>query len=134
MGLPDPLYQVLYLSQLAPGVGVGVVKDIFQVSRARNPVLGVTGVLLFDGERFCQLLEGPTATLDPLLAQIERDARHRQVRVLHRGVRDAVPMRGWRTGYCGSVDDLDAFDGETPLDGPPAVTALQDLARGLDLD
>ena len=56
-------HQLLYISNLVAGVSYGVFAGICQVSRRRNAELGLVGVLLFDGHRFCQLLEGPTAAL-----------------------------------------------------------------------
>ncbi|EYD78138.1 hypothetical protein Rumeso_00269 [Rubellimicrobium mesophilum DSM 19309] len=61
------------------------VGGILQVSRRNNPRDGVTGALLSSRTRFVQLLEGDAAGLDRCFARIQRDARHRDIRVLLSG-------------------------------------------------
>ena len=129
-------FQILYVSQLAQGVDFGVVKDIARTSRAHNPVRGITGALLFDGERFCQLLEGSESEVVSLMLRIERDARHVAIRRLHSGGASAHAMRSWRSGYCESAHDLDAFDdAHGPAgNGAGAIKAFVALARTADLE
>ncbi|MEO1220155.1 MAG: BLUF domain-containing protein [Pseudomonadota bacterium] len=56
------------------------------VTCARNNVAnGVTGLLLYNGRNFLQLLEGDRVDLDRLLATIEEDRRHSGLAVLHKG-------------------------------------------------
>lgn len=131
---PASVFQILYLSQLDRGAGFGVVKDIVRASRAHNRSRGITGALLFDGERFCQLLEGGEGELVLLMRRIERDARHGAIRTLHRGAAGARVLRSWRSGYCESANDLDPFDGDDGLAGPVAVQRFVTLAHAADLD
>ena len=86
----DNLFQILYVSQLRPESGVEVVKDIVAVSRRTNPARGITGALLFDGEHFGQLLEGPEPDVTALMQRIETDPRHHQVTLLFSGPADAA--------------------------------------------
>jgi hypothetical protein len=128
------LLQILYVSQLAGDAGFAVVKDIVQASRSHNRSRGITGALLFDGERFCQLLEGSEGELVPLMSRIEGDERHVAIRTLHRGPAGSRALRSWRSGYCESAHDLDAFDGAQGLSGPLAVQRFVALAKAADLD
>ena len=41
-----------------------------------NKTHEITGILAIDGERVCQILEGPAEAVDALYASIERDVRH----------------------------------------------------------
>ena len=60
--------------------------DAILASCARNNVAnGVTGLLLYNGRNFCQLLEGEKDTLDGLMATIESDHRHAGMAILHKG-------------------------------------------------
>jgi hypothetical protein len=131
---PASISQILYLSQLDRDAGFTVVKDIVRASRAHNRSRGITGALLFDGERFCQLLEGGEGDLDLLMQRIERDVRHGAIRILHRGAAGARALRSWRSGYCESANDLDPFDGDNGLAGPAAVQRFVTLAHAADLD
>lgn len=132
---PEELHHILYLSRLAPGFDFSVVKDIVQTARANNVPRGITGALLFDGERFCQLLEGPAAQVEPLMALIATDPRHVAIAMLHAGAHGGSRvLPWWRSGYCESVNDLDAFEGESALAGPAAVAAFVALASSADLE
>lgn len=113
-------YRLLYLSHLAPGRDFSVVGPILHVSRERNPRLGIHGVLVFDGARFCQLLEGRRPEVTALLQRIRADARHTRLRVLFEGEEAQVPLQTrWRDGYC-EPDDLDLFEDDSDDDGDPA--------------
>lgn len=55
------------------------VANILRASRANNPKAGLTGVLLFDGVTFLQVLEGPTAAIEYLYETITCDSRHEEI-------------------------------------------------------
>lgn len=124
---------VLWVSRLAPESGLGVVKEIWQTSRQRNAALGLTGAVIFDGERFCELMEGPLHDISAVYRDIEADPRHTDLRVLHLSSTDS-PRRQtqWRSGYC-DASVLDLFCGAHGPRGESAVTAFLDLLPGCDL-
>ena len=109
--MPNKLQHFLYLSRLAAGEGPATVTSILEVSRARNRERDLTGVLVFDGERFAQWLEGPPDQVLALAARLEVDPRHVEMRVLHTGVRAAAERLAtvWRAGYAEPAD-LDALE------------------------
>lgn len=49
-----------------------------------NRIAGITGVLLYDGGNFLQILEGEPATVDALFARICQDTRHHHVKLIER--------------------------------------------------
>jgi hypothetical protein len=55
---------------------------ISHVCSRHNAAIGVTGVLICEGSRFVQLLEGDEATLRDLLEKISRDSRHDDIMIL----------------------------------------------------
>jgi hypothetical protein len=118
---------VLWVSRLSPESHVSVVKQIWQTSRQRNTTLGLTGAVIFDGERFCELLEGPHVDITAVYRDVEVDARHTGLRVLHIAA-DESPRRQtvWRSGYC-DASALDPFCSEDGLQGESAVSAFLDL-------
>jgi hypothetical protein len=127
------LHRFLYLSRLAAHANFSVFGSIVAVSRAQNRERGIASVLLFDGERFCQWLEGGPAAVQALAQRIERDPRHRDFTVLHRGQADDDRLHpDWRGGYCGA-DDLDIFEGAAGLRGPGSVFAFLAIAARADL-
>jgi hypothetical protein len=121
---PVPLQHFVYTSRIAKGLGFEIVPSILEVSRVRNRQVGITGVLVFDGERFAQWLEGPPAQVLALAGRIEADARHADLRVLFTACQAAAERRAscWSAGYA-EVHDLDRLHG----DGVPRGAAALDL-------
>jgi len=73
------------------------VEAITAVATSRNAILGVTGALISTDHFFAQILEGPEAAVDDVMASILRDARHRSVKVLADGNMrsDGSPSGPW---------------------------------------
>lgn len=82
--MPD-LHEFLYSSLLAPDQPTQVVGRIVTLARARNASDGITGLLVFDGLRFCQHFEGPRDKVLSLMARLNADPRHAEIRVLFEG-------------------------------------------------
>lgn len=76
------LVRLLYVSRSAESIGAAAVDSILAQSRARNPELGITGLLCYGGDIFLQVLEGGRRPVNDLYAQIVRDDRHRDVMLL----------------------------------------------------
>lgn len=133
MSHPDPNHLLLYLSSLAPAHDFSVYRSIVNAARRYNVANGVHGALLFDGERFCQLLVGPAAAVLPLVQRIRRDPRHTDLIVLHADTSAALPVwTGWRSGYC-EVEALDALAAPAGPRGEPAVAAFLAVVAAADL-
>ncbi len=123
----DPIFCVLWTSQLSPLLAPGDVPEIWRSSRERSQRLGLTGAMVFDGERFCELLEGEANKILAVCRDIEFDTRHVGMRVLHAA--SAIALRqlaAWCSGYC-EVTELEPFSGPAALEGEPAVSAFLSL-------
>jgi len=59
------------------------IKDILAAAHRNNPSKGITGALLYSGDYFCQVIEGPADVLEELFETIQMDDRHGDVTVLH---------------------------------------------------
>lgn len=88
------LSQYLYIST-APSLSRDEVDAILSTSARNNPERGVTGLLLYNGRNFLQLLEGETVELDALMDRISKDPRHSGVSVLHNSAIDARTCPEW---------------------------------------
>lgn len=84
------LSTLIYRSLALKPPSQGDLDKLVALARERNSALHVTGILLYDGSHFFQLLEGPSAGIDELLASIGKDPRHTQVVKL---LRDYSPGR-----------------------------------------
>jgi hypothetical protein len=129
----EPPFQILFVSRMAPGHDFGIVKRIVTGARRANLARGISGALLFDGERFCELIEGAEADVRALLQTVSQDPRHTHVSVLHEGpaaAGRAVPA--WVCGYCDG-SDLEALGSDTGLRDRPALEAFLAVLRGADV-
>lgn len=55
--------------------------DIHQTARRLNALDGITGMLIFNGSRFLQIIEGAEEAIDSLLERLRRDCRHSALEV-----------------------------------------------------
>ncbi|OWT68921.1 MULTISPECIES: diguanylate phosphodiesterase [unclassified Achromobacter] len=84
------LSTLIYRSRMQDGMTAQEIERLTAAARARNDALGITGILLFDGLHFIQVLEGPDAAVDELFESISQDRRHCHVVRL---LRDHAPSR-----------------------------------------
>jgi Sensors of blue-light using FAD len=77
------LVRLLYASHSSKPVTPEVLESILEQSRKHNPALGITGILCQSGDTFMQVLEGGRTAVNLLYNDIVRDARHKNVVVLH---------------------------------------------------
>ncbi|NBB25264.1 hypothetical protein GVM20_09020 [Porphyrobacter sp. SLTP] len=88
------LSQYLYIST-APTLPREEVDAILAASARNNPERGITGLLLFNGRNFLQLLEGEESAVAGLMDTITADPRHSGVSVLDRRGIDARTCPDW---------------------------------------
>lgn len=78
-------YEIVYASYISAQLEPGQIAGLVQQARLRNRAVGVTSLLVFDGTRFCQLLEGGMEAVTGLARTIQRDRRHSGYTELHAG-------------------------------------------------
>lgn len=101
------LIHIIYASAAAPDFREHEIPDLLQKARSANAERDVTGMLLYIGGSFFQLLEGEAAVVDPLYAKIGRDVRHTRVTQI---IREPILERdftGWTMGFS-TVDPIEA--------------------------
>ncbi|MFL9667089.1 BLUF domain-containing protein [Variovorax sp. AB1(2024)] len=114
------LYEILYCSTLVQDLSPRTVGAIVSQARGRNAEHGITGLLVFDGLRFCQHLEGPREAVQALMQRIERDPRHVDVRIAYEGALSNRRYTGFGLGLAESegphlMSGVHALEGETAL-------------------
>jgi hypothetical protein len=124
------LYEALYVSTLAPDQPVTVVAEIAGQARTRNALLGITGLLVFDGMRFCQQLEGSQKEVLKLAERIRNDPRHTGVEILHHGPLAQRRFHQFSLAFT-TVDDTELLARLELLDGEAAMAAFEALRAGL---
>lgn len=77
------MIELAYTSTASPQFTAKDLKAILTTSRANNMKFGITGMLLFRGQTFLQLLEGETEAIYSLYRNLLQDSRHYGVTLLY---------------------------------------------------
>ncbi|MFB6325041.1 diguanylate phosphodiesterase [Pantoea deleyi] len=106
------LSTIIYRSHITEHVKLETLADLARKANSINRSSSVTGILLFNGTHFFQLLEGPEAAVKAVYSRICRDPRHHNLVEL---LRDYAPSR--RFGHVGmELFDLRQHDKERVLE------------------
>jgi len=106
------LSTIIYRSHIATHVPLKTLNELALKANKINKSSDVTGILLFNGTHFFQLLEGPEQAVKAVYSRISQDPRHHNLVEL---LRDYAPAR--RFGHVGmELFDLRQHDKETVLD------------------
>lgn len=127
------LHEVLYVSTMAPTASISIVADIAPKARIANQAREITGLLIFDGMRFCQQLEGRPKDVLALMDRICKDPRHTNIEILHQGPLAERRFRRFSLGYI-SIDEVDVLEHMEQVDGQVAIDAFMALLPGLDME
>ena len=73
--------------------------DILKISRENNSSKDVTGLLLYKGGNFMQVVEGPDEAVEALYEKIKVDPRHKDVNVLSREQISARQFPAWEMAF-----------------------------------
>jgi len=107
------LYNLAYISKNAiKGTKAEIaeeIKDILAAAHRNNPGKGITGALLYSGDYFCQVIEGPADVLEELFETIQMDDRHRDITVLHFEPLEARGFSEWAMALAG-IEESMRFD------------------------
>lgn len=126
------IHEILYCSVLSPGQPVGIVGRIVSQARARNAQHSITGLLVFDGIRFCQHVEGSRDEVMALMQRIAHDPRHHEVHVVYEGTLAARRYQRFDLGFAQS-EDADDMAGIHDLEGQAALDRFLLLRSGFDI-
>lgn len=75
------LKTLAYTSLARLDLRAGELVDIHPTARRLNALDGITGMLMFNGSRFLQIIEGAQEAIDNLLERLRRDGRHSALEV-----------------------------------------------------
>jgi hypothetical protein len=89
---------MIQLTYISSAVGVVTERDvdgILEQSRRNNRAAGITGLLLYDGRRFMQVLEGEPGRVEAAYHRITADPRHRAIVMLSSSNVTSRAFDGW---------------------------------------
>lgn len=112
-------FRLIYSSEATPGLAAAELEEMLAESRIRNRVYGITGVLLFVEGVFLQILEGEKDDVLGLMERIERDPRHRGVKVFYEQEVDERAFASWSMAYLSpSAEEISKW---AELDGATTI-------------
>jgi hypothetical protein len=123
---------LIYTSWARPGLSARDVDDILGSARTNNPLEGITGVLIFNGTAFMQILEGGVDAIDALVRRLAADRRHSNMSIRDERPIEARSFPTWEMAYLQLRDG--SFVGEEEVrralerDLPDAI---RNIARGV---
>jgi hypothetical protein len=91
------LVRLLYASR-AIDLRPEAIEAILAQSRQSNPTCGITGILCYGGGIFLQAIEGGRMAVSELYGHIQKDARHKDVVLLHYEEIAERRFGGWTMG------------------------------------
>ena len=130
------LVRLLYCSRAVDNTP-DAIESILAQSRQHNPVCGITGILCYGAGIFLQAIEGGRTQVSDLFGHIQRDARHKDVVLLH--FEEILERRfgGWSMGQVNLTklnhSTLLKYSEKPELDpygmsGKSSLALLEDLA------
>lgn len=93
------LQQLVYLSQATRPLDDETVNSILEASRKNNPAREITGILIVQGDRFLQALEGDSEVLRELFLTIKKDPRHMEITIISWEDVTQRDFPEWAMGY-----------------------------------
>lgn len=91
--------QLAFASEVRAGVGAAETSAVIGALRASHARDSVTGVLLYSGHSFLQLIEGSEAAIAASWRALLADGRHRNPVVLYEAMTPTRWYSDWRAGY-----------------------------------
>ena len=93
------MYELIYCSIASPNLKEEDISNILGKARDFNIKNEITGCLLLHKKEFIQILEGDKKTLKDLISKIEKDVRHKNVKVLAENTIEKRVFDKWSMAY-----------------------------------
>lgn len=93
------LIHLIYVSTARREYGVEELDKILESSARHNAPQHVTGMLLYAGGSFLQVLEGEETAVDETMSRIENDPRHTDIYLIEREPIDKRSFAQWSMGF-----------------------------------
>lgn len=93
------IYELTYESVAKKGLAIADIDEILEISRAKNSESGITGCLVYYNRRFIQILEGNREAVQKSYQKIEKDNRHRKVRIIAENAVEKRTFPEWGMAY-----------------------------------
>jgi len=93
--MPETLRSLTYVSEAREAMSEAEFTQLGLQAGRLNALDGITGLLVFNGARFCQTVEGAPAAIDSLLGRLNADPRHCAINVIDDQLVTQRRFRSW---------------------------------------
>lgn len=121
------LTSVTYTSLARLDLQASDLEDIHRTARDQNALDGITGLLVFNGTHFLQIVEGSERAIDELIERLRKDPRHTGFEIRDRRKVEARSFPEWsmelvrvKASY---FEARDTIAGRLPESVPEAIQA-----------
>lgn len=128
------IFQLIYRSTATRHLYPAELNDLLAVSRRKNGAREISGMLLYDGGKFLQLLEGEEGTVRETFETISRDARHKWVSLVMTGPQGERDFADWSMAFRDLSEESPPEGWNAFLNGeevPPDVAKTSQMVRDL---
>jgi hypothetical protein len=97
------MHRLLYISEslIEHSEADRALKSLVAQAETKNAKLGLTGALIFTGDNFAQVLEGPKDILHIMMSSIYNDPRHKNVVIVSKSPVATRQFSNWQMAYQG---------------------------------
>lgn len=127
------LFHYLYTSTTVAEISPQWIGGVVRSSRVKNSAAGITGMLVFDGWRLCQYLEGGASEILSLVDIIQQDPRHHSLVAVHQGHRDGARRFPDEPLLYGMLYDERPLAALETMRGPQALEVFDRIVPTLDV-
>ncbi len=89
------LKSLIYISRSAPLLGPDDLDRIHHAAINLNALDGITGLLIYNGAHFLQLVEGASEAIDDLMTRLRNDPRHCELKIVEEHGIEARSFPDW---------------------------------------
>ena len=104
------MYRLFYMSTARRDLEKAEVNRMLAAAALKNSLMGITGAIGYDGERFAQILEGDKDDVTSLMDKIRADNRHTGIVIMAEKPVDRRIYDGWGMKHMDSLifDDFES--------------------------
>jgi len=123
------MFQLFYVSDATVKFDREMLRGLLVKARDKNAKLGITGMLLYRGACFAQILEGEEILVRSLYEEISRDPRHHKITVMFEGPAREREFHDWSMAFREPSGEFAAIPGFSDFLNP----ARQDAGSKKDV-
>jgi hypothetical protein len=125
--------RILYMSRATDLLTPTDLVTLVRQARRNNEVAAITGMLVYSGQQFLQIIEGEPQAVARLLARLQQDARHMAYRRLADEVIAERSFATWSMAFCELTPPEFAQLVACSVQGPPSHLTIVTNTEKLQL-